>query len=55
MDEFKEGDVVRLKSGGPNMTVETVDDDEVRCAWFDDKNQIHRENFLLTSIRKVQQ
>lgn len=39
MAEFKVGDIVRLKSGGPRMTVETVGEDMakqsfVSCAWF---------------------
>jgi uncharacterized protein YodC (DUF2158 family) len=42
---FKLGDVVRLKSGGPNMTVQSIaaDDDfavsknDLTCQWFDDK------------------
>jgi uncharacterized protein YodC (DUF2158 family) len=34
--EFQPGDVVRLKSGGPKMTVSKVDDDgSLRCKWFD--------------------
>lgn len=39
-EEFKAGDVVRLKSGGPNMTVEQVGqkamtgERAVWCVWF---------------------
>jgi len=37
-DEFKIGDVVQLKSGGPKMTVTLVADDYgtpmVWCIWF---------------------
>ncbi|NPU86567.1 MAG: DUF2158 domain-containing protein [Syntrophaceae bacterium] len=32
--EFKIGDVVRLKSGGPKMTVTAVHDNFVTAAWF---------------------
>lgn len=31
---FKPGDVVRLKSGGPSMTIEQVSNKAIRCAWF---------------------
>lgn len=31
---FKVGDVVELKSGGPDMTVEDITDDGVACVWF---------------------
>ena len=40
MEQFKPGDVVRLKSGGPNMTVTQVgeramtQEPEVWCVWF---------------------
>ena len=43
MPEFKKGDVVRLKSGGPKMTIDSVDEygsgnkSNIRaiCIWFD--------------------
>lgn len=32
---FRPGAIVRLKSGGPRMTVEEVaDDGTIRCQWF---------------------
>ncbi len=36
MDEIKAGDVVQLKSGGPNMTLTpaTRADDKVLCVWI---------------------
>ncbi len=49
--EFKIGDVVQLKSGGPRMTVEVIDEGLVDCVWFE-KNQAHRNAFnhaLLTN------
>ena len=34
--EWKEGDVVMLKSGGPKMTVDCVDPSiGVSCSWFE--------------------
>lgn len=35
---FKPGDVVALKSGGPNMTVVSVGG-QVTCIWFDEVDQ----------------
>ena len=38
--DFEEGDVVKLKSGGPDMTVSTVDapgtigSNYIKCNWF---------------------
>ncbi len=39
-DDLKVGDVVQLKSGGPEMTIELIDtfgDDHKKamCVWFD--------------------
>ena len=34
-DKIKQGDVVKLKSGGPEMTVNFIfTDDQCQCAWF---------------------
>ena len=56
MADFAKGDVVQLKSGGPQMTVSDVGnygggfgtgpEDGVKCVWFDNvkgvqKNQEH--------------
>ncbi len=32
--QIKTGSVVQLKSGGPNMTVLSVDRDNASCVWF---------------------
>ena len=32
---FVVGDVVKLKSGGPEMTVDVVNGSDIRCTWFD--------------------
>jgi len=34
-NEFERGDVVRLKSGSPDMTVDKIDGDQVTCVWLD--------------------
>jgi uncharacterized protein YodC (DUF2158 family) len=35
MEQFKPGDVVQLKSGGPKMTVRELEDQTgVVCVWF---------------------
>jgi uncharacterized protein YodC (DUF2158 family) len=45
MEEFKEGDTVQLKSGGPQMTIEGIGKygagatrDNAKCVWFEGKN-----------------
>lgn len=61
--EFKAGDIVMLKSGGPRMTVEKVgktaiyEEDGVWCVWFEKKGSIQtvcRETFspVLLEIAK---
>lgn len=63
MNPFKPGDVVRLKSGGPRMTVERVgkerhsDEEEVSCVWteFDGKKQnVKRDTFPPVVLIHVQ-
>jgi uncharacterized protein YodC (DUF2158 family) len=39
---FKAGDIVQLKSGGPGMTLTSLDDrGYVRTAWFSDPEKEH--------------
>jgi uncharacterized protein YodC (DUF2158 family) len=56
-DEFKTGDVVELKSGGPEMTIESLDDFgagrlRARCVWFE-KNKRNAALFELPTLKKV--
>ena len=39
MTNFKPGDVVRLKSGGPPMTVEQEEGEGYKCVWFEGKKR----------------
>lgn len=49
--DFKVGDVVQLKSGGPRMTIEAVSENLVDCVWFE-KNKIDRNAFNPTLLSK---
>jgi uncharacterized protein YodC (DUF2158 family) len=49
--EFKEGDEVVMKSGGPRMVVvEVKPDGWVRCEWMD-KNVRQSQDFKATSLK----
>jgi uncharacterized protein YodC (DUF2158 family) len=50
-DSFSLGDVVQLKSGGPTMTVNSIDDNEVECVWFV-KDQQQYGSFPAVVLRK---
>jgi uncharacterized protein YodC (DUF2158 family) len=43
-NEIQTGSLVKLKSGGPKMTVEALSDTRgsrwVRCSWFDDTKRM---------------
>lgn len=51
-NEITVGDVVRLKSGGPRMTVNRVDGDNVRCTYFNCGDVVEH-LFVLKSVEKV--
>ena len=56
--EFNAGDVVRLKSGGPLMTVEKtgttamLGEEAVWCVWFD-KTKKYNATILPTALEKA--
>ena len=50
--QLQPGDVVHLNSGGPGMTVVTVDPDgSITCQWFDGK-KLCVEDFPRASLTK---
>jgi uncharacterized protein YodC (DUF2158 family) len=50
--EFTQGDVVRLKSGGPDMTVEEIDaQGNVICVWFQG-SLVKRQGFAAALLLK---
>ena len=59
MSEINKGDVVQLKSGGPDMTVQAIGDytlacdidDGALCAWFDGP-ELHTEVFDRSTLAK---
>jgi len=60
--EFKEGDLVRLKSGGPLMTVEQVGEramtgaEAIWCVWFEkvgNKQIVGRNTFAPVVLEKA--
>lgn len=59
--DFKIGDVVVLKSGGPKMTVseypiKMIDGSEnyaqVQCKWFNDNNHLTKGSFYVDELEK---
>ena len=54
-DQIKVGDVVQLKSGGPKMTVASIDEKgRAWCSWFVN-GENHREVFRPESLEQVDQ
>jgi uncharacterized protein YodC (DUF2158 family) len=55
--EFKEGDIVALKSGGPPMTIESLEKYATGsiyafCTWFDASGK-HTEQFNTMALEKA--
>lgn len=54
--DFKAGDIVVLKSGGPKMTIKSFEKDAfskgtlVKCVWFDDNNKQKQKMFVPESL-----
>lgn len=44
------GDIVRLKSGGPKMTVTAVEDEQVSCTWFDRNGKPHSGAYIAATV-----
>ncbi len=59
-DEINVGDIVQLKSGGPDMTVNEIGHPGLSrtgplsawCSWFDGKGDEKKGTFPLTSLKK---
>jgi len=51
-ETIEAGDVVEVKSGGPRMTVDWVEEGEVCCTWFS-RSKREQAKFRLTTLKKV--
>ncbi|HWE86636.1 MAG TPA: DUF2158 domain-containing protein [Terracidiphilus sp.] len=52
-DQFKVGDIVQLKSGGPPMTVKSVEvlNGECLCEWFGGGNTLKSHKFFPETLK----
>jgi uncharacterized protein YodC (DUF2158 family) len=54
MKRFEIGEIVQLRSGGPRMTVHSLDSDgEIVCQWFEG-NEVHEENFPNDVLKRIE-
>jgi uncharacterized protein YodC (DUF2158 family) len=58
-DDLRPGDVVRVKSGGPNMTVKAVAPDGITgeptvwCEWFDKNHKSQKGTFSPSVLERL--
>jgi uncharacterized protein YodC (DUF2158 family) len=53
-DQLKPGDRVRLRSGGPLMTVHSINGDHIDCQWFTPKGELHSATFPLFMLTVIE-
>jgi uncharacterized protein YodC (DUF2158 family) len=53
MTKFDLGDIVRLKSGGPEMRIIWIDEDEITCRLLGTGDRFIQGNYNANSLRKV--
>jgi uncharacterized protein YodC (DUF2158 family) len=49
---FQQGELVRLRSGGPAMTVSSINGDQVDCYWTDPSGQTNVDKFPIYVLQK---
>jgi uncharacterized protein YodC (DUF2158 family) len=49
---FKVGETVKLNSGGPLMTVDSINGEDIYCEWFDDKGQHQGRTFKAHTLTR---
>lgn len=50
---FQRGDLVRLRSGGPAMTIDSIKGDQADCFWTGVDGQPNAESFPLDVLQKL--
>jgi uncharacterized protein YodC (DUF2158 family) len=52
---FTVGDVVKLKSGGPEMTIDYIcTNTDCNCKWFNKDNDVKEHRFVSTTINSLE-
>jgi uncharacterized protein YodC (DUF2158 family) len=51
--ELEVGEVVKLNGSQTKMTVEAVLENKVKCVWFDAKNQLRRDEFKKSIVKRA--
>lgn len=51
---FAVGALVRLRSGGPSMTVRVVAGDQAYCDWFDFTRRLQQGTFFVDSLEPAE-
>ena len=49
MSDFKQGQEVQLKSGGPSMTIQDIAEGSAKCIWFDG-TKLKDGDFIVTTL-----
>ena len=52
--DLKPGDRVRLRSGGPLMTVHKINGDDIDCQWFTLKGELRSATFPLYMLMIIE-
>jgi uncharacterized protein YodC (DUF2158 family) len=52
MADFKKGDTVELKSGGPIMTVTQIENNRIFCVWFEGSKK-HQDIFDESTLEEA--
>jgi len=55
MENLQAGDVVQMKSGGPTMTINAINNDRsVFCQWFDKDGALKTGSFQAAQLKKAE-